>query len=212
MSCKYARLASTCAIAELRLQKDVRAIKNLQSAWRKWVDVQPQVLAWLEEHQPLLSRWLESAASNVSEPFAAAMGLQLISCGEETCEARLPIWWRNFDSSGGVHTGALTVLLDWVVRTYWQHHLHFSAAEFRVTEWDVKVLQPLQSTLRARLHCPVAEREAMAFRLRAHGELDGESLLSVFAENGLLVAEARLLWHCEQSLRIGGGHGASTGN
>ncbi len=179
----------------------------------------PRLLGgWVEESSPWLNRQMLGAASNITEPFLAAMGLGVVDLGEESITVSMPGWWRNQGELGAVHVGALCTLGEFTSRLYWEHHLDLRRAEMSLLGMQVRPvggtseigLNHLKGSLRARYHISTAERESVLHRLRATGATELESEIAVYDKSQKLVAEVALEWRFRRQLSIGGGiHSAS---
>ncbi len=180
----------------------------------------PRLLGGIvEESSPWLSRQVLGAASNLAEPFVAAMGLSVIELGEESITVSMPGWWRNQGELGVIHVGALCTLTEFTSRIYWEHHLDLRRSEMILSGLQVRPvggtrqrgLNHIKGALKARYHISTAERENVLHRLRAKGIAELDSEISVYDEGKKLVAEVQLEWRFARQLSLGTIAQAETG-
>ncbi len=186
-------MAQRPTFTELRELKE-RLQKLLPDQLRDVLENPRALGSLLEEKSPFLGRQLLSAASNLFEPFSAAMGLRVLQLSEERIEVVLPDWWRNHDSEGSLHNGALSVLGEFTARLFWERHLDLRRAQMRVRRIEVKFLKKISGEARATLQMSEAEREGVLFRLRSQGEVTVESAVSIYDSKEQLAAQLQIDW------------------
>src|SRR4051812_18239286 len=99
-------------------------LKEILPELKSYVENPKRLGAWLEEHNPWLSRQLLGAVSNISDPYLAGMGLTIQQLSETRTEVLLPDRWKNRAEGGVVHVGALTTAAEYASRIYWERVLN----------------------------------------------------------------------------------------
>ncbi len=171
--------------------------ERLQDMWphlRPFVQNPRLVGNWIEEHHPWLGRQFLSAASNLSDPYVAGMGLSILVFAPVTIEVAMPNRWRNRGGGGSVHAGALATLAEFTSRVFWERHLSLSLHEMRVGQIVSRFLRETESDTRAVFHFDENEREAVFYRLRAEGRVFVPCEVAIYDSVGRLVCETTVEW------------------
>lgn len=164
----------------------------------------PRLLgSWLEERSPWLGRQFLGVASNLAEPFTLGMGLQVERIGEDIVEILMSGGWRNQGEGGVVHTAALSVLGEVVVRLFWEHHLDLRNCEAEPREVHVRVLARPFGQMKGVFRLPETDRESILHRLRSDGAINAETQTLIYDRDGRLVAEVTIEWRINRQLRLG---------
>lgn len=185
-------------------------LKELLPHWRTYVENPRRLGTWLEEHQPWLSRQFLSAASNLSDPYLAGMGLHVEDLGETRAEVRLPMRWKNQGEGGTVHVGAMTTAAEFVSRLYWERLLNLQRHQLRATQITARFLGEVSTDCKAIFSVSEAERESILFKLRSEGTATAPCPVNIFDEAGKLVAEVQVEWNFSQPKSLGSGQGSET--
>jgi len=159
---------------------------------------------WLEEVSPWLSRQALGAASNLSEPFVAGMGLSVERLDDDGITCVLPNRWRNQGLQGEIHHGAIAALAEACFRIFWNRHLGGSAAPVDIRCIQSRFHSKSRGELRATLKTSESEVEALLFRLRSEGQVEWTSLIQIFDEEARLAAEVSVEAKVERRAELSG--------
>lgn len=187
-------------------------LKELLPEWRTYVENPRRLGTWLEEHQPWLSRQLLSAASNLSDPYLAGMGLHVAELNETRAEVTLPFRWKNQGESGSVHVGAMTTAAEFVSRLYWERLLNLQRHQLHAVQINARFLAEANTDCKAVFTVTENEREAILFKLRSEGTATAPCPVNVFDQAGKLVAEVHVEWKFSQPKALGSGSASGSAN
>jgi acyl-coenzyme A thioesterase PaaI-like protein len=166
---------------------------------------QPRSLAALIDSQsPWLGRQFLGVASNIVEPFLVGTGVSVTSIGEEIAEVTLPNIWRNQGERNVVHNAAIAAAAELASRLYWERHLDIRHAEMHATSVSTRMLASARETLRVVFRATINEREEVLHKLRASGEAESTSSVSVYDPSGKLIAEVEIEWTITKQLSLSG--------
>lgn len=176
--------------------------RDVKGGLKSIIDEPRTVVLKIEEKSPWLSRQILGVASNIMEPFTIGMGLNVTQLAEDHCEVVLPDIWRNHGNGRQIHPGALVALCEFAVKSYWNQYLHSNQTNIILEEFHFQRISKPQGLLKAKYRLTIGDREWLLLRLRSEETVTFTSSVSVYSEEGLLVAEIDLHWRYKGQLEL----------